>query len=84
VKPTWTVFENDIENELERELGNDVYLRLGENVADEFGFHRPSQVTKNFHCSARLIELAYEEGRRVRVLEDVVEAITVLASQMGS
>ncbi len=80
VNPNWAVFEDDIEAELKKELGDETYLSLRERVATEFGFHRPSQVTKSCHCSARLIELAYHEGRQVAVLEQVVEAITALAS----
>lgn len=80
VNSNWTVFEHDIEDELKRGIGEDIYVSLREKVAREFGLDKPTGVTKSFHCSARLIELAYEEGRRVSVLEEAVEAITALAS----
>jgi len=80
VNSNWAVFERDIEDELKRELGEESYVSLRQRVADEFGFERPDQVTKSLHCSAKFIELIYEEGKRVTVLEEVIEAITTLAS----
>ena len=79
INSKWAVFERDIEDELKRELGEESYVSLRQRVGDDFGF-APSQVTKSLHCSARFIELIYEEGNRVSVLEEVIEAISALAS----
>lgn len=73
----WAVFSGDIETEL-KSIGEEVFNTLRDRVSVELGYDRPTTVLKNPHAATRFMELLYEEGHRVKILEDIVEHVTRL------
>lgn len=74
----WAVLEDKLETELELALGKDMFLDIRGTVAEELGYTDSATVLKSGEGAAFFVELVYERGLRVRVLEEVVEAVTQL------
>jgi predicted ATP-dependent endonuclease of OLD family len=81
VQSNWAVFEETIENCIEHELssqGVEVSSYMQE-VSSEFGYDKSEQVLKNIEGAARLIDIIYEKGQRIAMLENIVERVTELS-----
>lgn len=74
----WAVFKHDIEDEIERAIGNDNYVRFRQEAADELGYQEASRVLKNAEGFSRFIEIIYRNDERVPILEQIVERVTAL------
>jgi len=78
VHETWAVFKENIEGLFRDELGNDFGI-IRDEVAAELAYDDASRVFKNIEGAARFIENAYDKGKRIPVLEQIVDKITELA-----
>jgi len=78
VHETWAVFGGNLESELQSALGGEELHAIRREVASELGYDDPDHVNKNIEGSARLVELLYEKGKSLPVLEQIVEAVTKL------
>jgi len=74
----WAVFKVNLEHEIKNAVGDDTYNDIIQRVASEYGYDRPKDVCKNLEGSARIIEVIYEEGHTLPVIEDVVNKISAL------
>ena len=74
----WAVFEDNLERELEKTLDNRNIQALRSQVASELGYPEAARAIKNVNGAARFIELAYENGNRIPILEEIIEKITLL------
>jgi Predicted ATP-dependent endonuclease of the OLD family len=75
---TWAVFEDNLERELEKVLNNKNAQALRSQVASELGYPGAATAIKNINGAARFIELAYENGNHIPILEEIIEKITLL------
>lgn len=79
VKDSWAVLEDCPETEYKKMLGDELFIEIRDQVAFELGYvGEAERVLKNIEGSARFIELVYERGKSIPVLEEIVERITVL------
>jgi len=74
----WAVYSNDLETEMKDAVGSSVFEELAQQAADDLHYDGTSQLLKNIEGAARVIELIYSVGKRVPVLETIVEQITAL------
>jgi len=74
----WAVFNDKLESELQLAIGSEEFNAIRKQVASELGYPDVTQAIKNIEGAARFIEIAYGEGRRVPILEDVINRITLL------
>jgi putative ATP-dependent endonuclease of OLD family len=78
VHETWAVFHENLEGILKESLGNAVFDAIQEEVASELGYDDRKRASKNIEGSSRCVEIAYEKGHRVQILENIIEKITDL------
>jgi len=78
IMDSWSVFQENIEGEIRAALGKDIYGEIQKKVALELGYDDCERACKNIEGASRLIELIYERGHRIPVLEDIIERITRL------
>jgi putative ATP-dependent endonuclease of OLD family len=78
IHDTWTVFKDNLEEICRESLGSEVYHKIREEVASEFGYENRDQACKNLEGASRFIELVYEKGYSIHPLEKVVQMITKL------
>ena len=78
VHDNWAVFGDNPEKELEVALTGKLFQIIRSQVASELGYPKAADAIKNIEGAARFIELAYQEGNRIPVLEEIVEKITQL------
>jgi predicted ATP-dependent endonuclease of OLD family len=78
VDTTWAVFSCTIDQELEEALNTENFKNIRSKVALELGYTDPERAIKNTDGAMRFIELAYENGHRVPILENIVEKVTLL------
>lgn len=83
VHKTWAVFKENIERNLNDELGSEVFISTRDEVASELGYDDPSRVLKNIEGAAHFVEHVYDKKRRLPTLEQIVEAVTNLAEKSG-
>ena len=74
----WAVYSNDRETELRQAIGADVFDAIVRRAADELHYDKLNQLLKNTEGAARVIDLIYDAGHRVQVLETIVDRITEL------
>jgi hypothetical protein len=77
VNATWAIFSDEMETEL-MSVGDDVFFKIRDEVAEELGYDRPSTLLKNPHAASCFIKRMYALGHRIPVLEDIVENVTNL------
>ena len=75
---TWAVLDCSLEHVIEKAVGSDVYRKYRAQAAVELGYLKVHRVTKNTDGVARLVDLLYEHGHKVPVLEEIVASITCL------
>jgi putative ATP-dependent endonuclease of the OLD family len=75
---SWAVFKNNIEQEFKESLGEDVFCTIQNEVATELGYGDFARACKNIEGASRFIELVYEKGNRIKILEDIIEKISHL------
>jgi len=73
----WAVFHDKLETEL-RESVDELFDSTREEIAEELGYEKPSTVLKNPEAAARFIKSVYAKGKKITVLEEIVEKITLL------
>jgi predicted ATP-dependent endonuclease of OLD family len=78
VHRTWAVFGNDVESELSAALGAQELEKARAEIADELGYSDSTKVLKNPEAAARLMRRVYKDGKRVPVLEEIVESVSAL------
>ncbi|MBX9904234.1 MAG: ATP-dependent endonuclease [Burkholderiales bacterium] len=76
VNKGWAVFGDDVEMEIKAAVGEKYYQEVRALIADDLGYSEPSKALKNPEAAARLIRSIYETGRKVPVLEEIVEAVS--------
>ncbi len=74
---TWAVMDPDLEGAIEAAVGAGLYRECRAQVAVEL-VCKQAGVTKNIEGMARLVELLYEKGETIPVLEEVVDLATAL------
>ncbi len=82
IHETWAVFKKNLEGILEETLGKDAFQGIREEVASELGYDDPERVNKNIEGAARFIELVYEKGHNIPILEEVIDKVTQLRCDM--
>lgn len=80
VHETWAVLKENLEGLLRETLGNEAFQAIQKEVASELGYDDPERVSKNIDGAARLVELIYEKGRQISILEEIIEKVTQLRS----
>jgi len=78
VYETWAVFKEDIEGIFKEALGDDTFQEIQEIVASELGYDDGRSACKNIEGAARFIELVYERGHQIPILENIIEKVTQL------
>lgn len=78
VHETWAVFSNNLESELQLALGESAYQSIRRQVASELGYSNVEQAIKNIEGAARFIEMTYEKGFKINILEDIINKVTLL------
>jgi len=79
VKETWACFEDKIENYIKEEITEQVFAKLGDETAQELGYDESSEVLKNIEGTDKFIQKVYSQGKKLQLLEDIVDNITKLA-----
>jgi len=80
VNETWAVFKENLEGLLKETLGNETFQAIQKEVASELGYDNPEHVSKNLEGASHFIELVYEKGHRIQILEEIIEKVTQLSS----
>jgi len=80
VHETWAVFKENLEEILKETLGSDTFQSIQKEVASELGYDDPERVNKNIEGASRFIELVYDKGYRIPILEEIIEKVTQLSS----
>lgn len=68
-------FENDFEVYCRQAIGEADYERLRNDASRVHGYGKPSEGIKNFDVVMELVNAIYNEGRRLEVLEEIVERV---------
>ncbi len=74
----FAVFNPKIEDVIKESIGQNYYADLTSLIASELGYDSPSRVEKNIEGASQIIEKSYNDGKRIPVLEEIVEFITNL------
>lgn len=77
IQKTWAVFNDKIETELKTALG-ELFDSIRDEIAEELGYEKPSSVLKNPEAAARFINSVYAKDKKITVLEEIVEKISLL------
>lgn len=77
---SWGVFKNNLEGEFKESLGQDEYCEIQSTVASDLGYSDGEKACKNIEGASRFIELVYQRGKRIQILEDIIEKISRLRS----
>jgi predicted ATP-dependent endonuclease of OLD family len=78
IDKNWAVFEENLEKELEKALGSKDFQVIRTQIASELGYPEAAQAIKNIEGAARFIEVVYQNRKRVPVLEEIIERVTLL------
>jgi hypothetical protein len=78
VHETWAVFRDNLEEILKETLGNETFQSVQNEVASKLGYDDPALVMKNVEVASNFIELVYEKGYRIPILEEIIEKVTQL------
>ena len=78
VEETWAVFKENLEGIFNDALGDSVLRNIQEEVATELGYDRVERACKNIEGASRFIEIVYERGHRIDILEEIIEKVTQL------
>ena len=78
----WAVFADDVEAELRQACGDAYYEEVRAAIAKELGYTEPSKVLKNPEASARLVRKTYADGKKIPILEKIVESVTALQTEL--
>ncbi len=80
VHDNWAVFKVNLEKLLKNEIGNDNYVSIRREVAEEIGHDDIERACKNMEGASRFIEKVYDRGFRSETLEKIIKKITNLRS----
>lgn len=78
IKDTYAVFNSNLEDIFKQELGEKFFHQIQEDVANELGYEDCGKACKNIEGAARFIELVYEKGCKIKILEKIIEKVTIL------
>jgi hypothetical protein len=78
----WAVYHHDLEAVL-KDAADDKYNEVTEKAVKELGYSGASVLLKNTEGAARLVELIYEAGKTIPVLEQIVQKVTALCAPSG-
>ena len=73
----WAVFHDNLETEL-KVVGEGQFQKIRNEIAEELGYNKPSNVLKNPEAAARFIKRVYGEGNGIPIFDDIVNKITLL------
>lgn len=74
---SFAVFAKTFEYEVTDNIGRETYHKLRRRVSEEFGY-KETDVMKNADCTARMIELIYEQRLSVPILEEIVKYVELI------
>lgn len=74
----WAVFQKNIEAEIEQSISSATYQSIRDKVAGELGYDDPKAASKNIEVAARIIEEIYKTGKKVEIMEKLVEKVSAL------
>ncbi|TSA06818.1 MAG: DUF2813 domain-containing protein [Deltaproteobacteria bacterium] len=77
IQETWAVFHDKLETELKTAV-DELFDSIREEIAEELGYEKPSSVLKNPEAAARFIKSVYAKDKKITVLEEIVEKISLL------
>lgn len=83
VHDTWAIHEINLEETLKQSLGEENFDRIWVEVGTEFKC-RPNRIKKNEEATDKFIEIAYELGFSIPLLEQIVKKITKLYLEMSN
>jgi predicted ATP-dependent endonuclease of OLD family len=75
IHDTWAVLKEDIETEIKTSIGEEVFYKIRDEVANQLGYERPSQLMKNMVGSSKVIREIYRRDLSIQSLEEIVFAI---------
>ena len=75
---TWAVFNDQLESEFKLALGDAIFERLRQQIADQLGYDQPSAVLKNPEGVSKFVRSVYANGNRIPILEEIVARATAL------
>jgi len=78
VHNTWACFKDKIESYIEMQLTGSIFNSYRDEMAKELGYDKPSNVLKNIEGADKFIRKIYSEGKKLQLLEDIVDNITKL------
>lgn len=71
-------FQDNFESYCKSEVGEEKFLDLRDQIAQRYGYIKPSHGLKNYDVVERLISELYEQGHSLPVVEQIVEHINGL------
>lgn len=79
VRETWAAYANDVEATIVEAVGSaDEFNSIAQKAVDELKYDGPKALMKNTEGAARVVELVYESGHTIPVVEEIVKAVTAL------
>jgi putative ATP-dependent endonuclease of OLD family len=82
IRDDWAVVENDIEAIIRNSVGSE-FDDISQQAADELKYDGASMLMKNTEGAARLVELIYEKGKKLDLIEEIVKKVTSLHHSSG-
>jgi len=78
VNESWAVFKENLEAIFKESLGSEAMRGIQREVAAELGYDDCERACRNIEGASRFIELVYEKGYKIEILENIIEKITKL------
>jgi predicted ATP-dependent endonuclease of OLD family len=79
VLESWAVFKDNIEIEIKEAIGEENFIKIRNDVSKELGYNKPSNLLKNIEGAGQFVQRLYDEGYKVKILEDIIKNITNLS-----
>lgn len=79
VDDTWSCFEDEIESYIKEELTEKVFNNIKDETAKELEYNKPSEILKNIDGAEKFIQKVYTQGKKLQLMEDIINNITKLA-----
>lgn len=78
VNDSWAVFGDELETEMKIALGDEVFIALRAEAAENLGYTKESQVLKSPEGMAQFIQRVYDAGKSLPLLEDLVAKVSAI------
>lgn len=79
VSEQYACFQDDFEEYCKTIIGDDAFIGMRDQVAQEYGYDKPSHGLKNYEVVAEVVTRLYSQGHRLPAIENIVEQVEALA-----